>query len=90
MVFSGGLIDKADLAKEKALLSEYEERIKIITLEEYTNKMIEGTSRKLIDLVKEKLDNEVWVSNVEKIEEDQIKVITKDKYIIIAKIGEMS
>ena len=52
MVFSGGLIDKADLAKEKALLSEYEERIKIITLEEYTNKMIEGTSRKLIDLVK--------------------------------------
>ena len=88
MVFSGGLIDKADLAKEKALLSEYEERIKIITLEEYTNKMIEGTSRKLIDLVKEKLDNEDWVSNVEKIEEDQIKVITKDKYIIIAKIGE--
>ena len=88
MVFSGGLIDKADLAKDKALLSEYEERIKIITLEEYTNKMIEGTSRKLIDLVKEKLDNEDWVSNVEKIEEDQIKVITKDKYIIIAKIGE--
>ena len=88
MVFSGELIDKADLAKEKALLSEYEERIKIITLEEYTNKMIEGTSRKLIDLVKEKLDNEDWVSNVEKIEEDQIKVITKDKYIIIAKIGE--
>ena len=70
MVFSGGLIDKADLAKEKALLSEYEERIKIITLEEYTNKMIEGTSRKLIDLVKEKLDNEDWVSNVEKIEEE--------------------
>ena len=88
MVFSGGLIDKADLAKEKALLSEYEERIKIITLEEYTNKMIEGTRRKLIDLVKEKLDNEDWVANVEKIEEDQIKVITKDKYIIIAKIGE--
>ena len=88
MVFSGGLIDKADLAKERTLLSEYEERIKIITLEEYTNKMIEGKSSKLIDLVKEKLENEDWVANVENIEEDQIKVITKDKYIIIAKIGE--
>ena len=50
--------------------------------------MIEGTGGKLIDLVKEKLDNEEWVANVEKIEEDQIKVITKDKYIIIAKIDK--
>ena len=50
--------------------------------------MIEGTGGKLIDLVKEKLDNEEWVANVEKIEEDQIEVITKDKYIIIAKIDK--
>ena len=57
-VFNGGLIDKANLAKQKAILADYEERIKIITLDEKTGKIMEKKTDKLIDLVKARLEKE--------------------------------
>ena len=90
-IFNGGLIDKAELAKQKALLADYEERIKIIAVDEKTGKMMDASIKdKLIDLVKVRLENEDWVGTVEKVDEEpkQLKVITTDKYIIVVEIEE--
>ena len=90
-IFNGGLIDKAELAKQKALLADYEERIKIIAVDEKTGKMMDASIKdKLIDLVKVRLENEDWVGTVEKVDEEpkQLKVITTDKYIIVVEIDE--
>ena len=90
-IFNGGLIDKAELAKQKALLADYEERIKIIAVDEKTGKMMDASIKdKLIDLVKARLENEDWVGTVEKVdgEPKQLKVITTDKYIIVVEIDE--
>ena len=68
------------------MLADYEERIKIIAADEKAGKIIEKKDDKLIDLVKANLENEKWVEEVEKIEDDKLRVRTTDKYIIVVKI----
>ena len=89
-VFNGGLIDKANLAKQKAILADYEERIKIITLDEKTGKIMEKKTDKLIDLVKARLEKEDWVATVENVENEpkQLRVTTVDRYVIVVEIDE--
>ena len=89
-VFNGGLIYKAELAKQKAILADYEERIKIITLDEKTGKIIEKKTEKLIDLVKARLEKEDWVATVENVDDEpkQLRVTTVDKYVIVVEIDE--
>ena len=64
----------------------------MLALEKYTEKMMDPSKKdiKMVDIIKEELEKEDWVSNVEKVEgeDDQIKIITKDKNIIVIKVND--
>ena len=88
---SGGVIEKAEVSKDIVKLSEYGTTIKMITANEYTNKMSNEKTGELKTLVKNTLKkDEKWVKDVEDVKDDEnkIKVITVEDYIIIAQIWD--
>ena len=86
---SGGVIEKAEVSKDIVKLSEYGTTIKMITANEYTNKMSNEETGELKALVKDTLKTEEkWVKDVEDVAENKIKVITVEDYIIIAQIWD--
>ena len=88
---SGGVIEKAEVSKDIVKLSEYGTTIKMITANEYTNKMSNEKTGELKTLVKDTLKkDEKWVKDVEDVkgDENKIKVITVEDYIIIAQIWD--
>ena len=88
---SGGVIEKAEVSKDIVKLSEYGTTIKMITANEYTNKMSNEKTGELKTLVKDTLKkDEKWVKDVEDVKDDEnkIKVITVEDYIIIAQIWD--
>ena len=88
---SGGVIEKAEVSKDIVKLSEYGTTIKMITANEYTNKMSNEKTGELKELVKTTLKkDEKWVKDVEDVKDDEnkIKVITVEDYIIIAQIWD--
>ena len=88
---SGGVIEKAEVSKDIVKLSEYGTTIKMITANEYTNKMSNEKTGELKELVKNTLKkDEKWVKDVEDVkgDENKIKVITVEDYIIVAQIWD--
>mgnify|MGYP001657558823 CR=1 FL=1 len=88
---SGGIIEKAQVSKDIVKLSEYESSIKMVTASEYTKKMSNEKTGKLKKLVKDTLKTEEkWVKDVEDVKDDEnkIKVITVEDYIIVAQIWD--
>ena len=88
---SGGVIEKAEVSKDIVKLSEYGTTIKMITANEYTNKMSNEKTGELKELVKGTLKkDEKWVKDVEDVkgDENKIKVITVEDYIIVAQIWD--
>ena len=88
---SGGVIEKAEVSKDIVKLSEYGTTIKMITANEYTNKMSNEKTGELKKLVIDTLKkDEKWVKDVEDVKNDKnkIKVITVEDYIIIAQIWD--
>ena len=97
IVINKGIIDKTQTTVDEYKISDYKERIELIKTGEQFKKLNNESEDSLKNLVVKKLrerENENWVKEVETSEEDaaleenQIKVITQDKYIIIAKIEE--
>ena len=97
IVINKGIIDKTQTTVDEYKISDYKERIELIKVGEQFKKITEKSSESLKNLVVKKLvekENENWVNKVETsdedgtLEENQIKVITQDKYIIIAEIEE--
>ena len=88
---SGGIIEKAQVSKDIVKLSEYESSIKMVTASEYTKKMSNEKTGKLKKLVKDTLKTEEkWVKDVEDVKDDEnkIRVITVENYIIVAQIWD--
>ena len=86
-----GLIEKADDVKDESLLLQYQETIKMITLEQYTKKVTSGSSESLKEMIKSRVLEEEWAKSAEDVpnKDDQIKVTTKENYVIIAEIDDL-
>ena len=97
VIGENGILDKSKTAANEYKIAQYKERIEIITAGEQSKKIIDNLPKSLKDLVVERLESEenaYWVKTVKTTEEDpeleenQIKVITQDKYIIVAEIED--
>ena len=85
-----GLIEKTEVVKNESVLLQYQESIKMITLEKYTEKVISGSSENLKKMVQERVLEEDWAKSAEDVpdNDNQIKVTTKDNHVIIAEIDD--
>ena len=85
-----GLIEKTEVVKDESVLLQYQESIKMITLEKYTEKVISGSSENLKKMVQERVLEEDWAKSAEDVpdNDNQIKVTTKDNHVIIAEIDD--
>ena len=97
VIGENGILNKSKTATKEYKKAEYRERIEIITAGEQSKKIIDNLPKSLKDLVVERLESEenaYWVKTVKtseedpELEENQIKVITQDKYIIVAEIED--
>ena len=89
IAINNGILNNSKKAVDEYKVSEYKENIEVIKTGEQFKKISENLQDSLKDLVVSKLNDEDWVKNVESTgEENQIKIVTEDNYVIIAKIDE--
>lgn len=81
-IINNGIIDKANEAKKDYKIEEYNDKINVIKLDGEMKETLNEIDVPLKDFVKEKLENEIWVSKITDTSEKEIQVETIDGYKI--------